>query len=151
LVAKLAESNNEQWWRVRLWWFQPVGPLASPLSGFAKASAFAPVRPLRESPEKASTFAATAPKQRQEPRALESVAIHQAPCHNKAFNRTRGKLLVGFAGLVLWPRRLRQTLYDFVAIAFVNWLPATLAVADIANNIVFGPQATARVITAVVV
>ena len=30
--------------------------------------------------------------------------------HNKAFNRTRGELRAGKAGLVLWPRRLRQTL-----------------------------------------
>jgi hypothetical protein len=110
LVAKLAESSNEQWWRVRSWWFQRVAPSASAFDGFALASAFAPVRPLRQNPEKASTFAASAPKQRQESGALESIAIHHAPCHNNAFNRTRGKLLAGFAGLGFGARRLRQTL-----------------------------------------
>ena len=36
--------------------------------------------------------------------------VYESKCHNNGFNRTRGKLRAGFAGLVPWPRRLTQTL-----------------------------------------
>ena len=110
LVAKLAESNNEQWWRVRLWWFQRIAPPASRIQGFAPASAFVSVGPLRHGTENVALSEPSASKQRPGQGSLESVAIQPAPCHNHGFNRTRGKILAGFAGLAQWPRRLTQTL-----------------------------------------
>jgi len=110
LVAKLAESSNEQWWRIRFWWFQRAGPSASIVQGFAPAGAFVQGRALRQRAETTSVSEASASKQRPGQLSLESVAIQPAPCHNNGFNRTRGKLRAGKAGLAQWPRRLTQTL-----------------------------------------
>jgi len=48
LVAKLAESSNEQWWCVGLWWFQRGGPPANIVQGFALAGAFVRGRAFRQ-------------------------------------------------------------------------------------------------------
>ena len=110
LIAKLAESRDEQRWRVRLWWFQWAGPSASIVNGFALASAFVPVQALWPVSENVTFSEPSSSKQRPGQSILESVAIQSAPCHNNGFNSDAGKLRAGKAGQARWRRRLTQTL-----------------------------------------